>query len=174
MFRRICLILILTAACLAVAAPAASAQSFAPGAPGIGTRTSRWRATGVTTCATTTSASRTDPATGGSIGSTLNKITATATQNLSRFDLDFQQLTVKGVDVNDNATTFTRDGQELVITPSRGIADGSTFTVNVRYAGVPETIVGSPIVFGSPMASSTPTTAPSWATSRTRRRHGSR
>jgi peptidase M1-like protein len=37
-----------------------------------------------------------------------------------------------------------------VITPSKGIRDGSTFTVNVRYGGVPETIVGSPIVFGSP------------------------
>jgi hypothetical protein len=52
--------------------------------------------------------------------------------------------------VNNRAANFTRDGQELVITPSAGIADGSTFTVNVRYAGVPETIVGSPIVFGSP------------------------
>jgi aminopeptidase N len=37
-----------------------------------------------------------------------------------------------------------------VITPAKGIADGALFTVNVRYAGVPETIVGSPIVFGSP------------------------
>jgi hypothetical protein len=37
-----------------------------------------------------------------------------------------------------------------VITPARGIPDGSTFTVNVRHAGVPQPIVGSPIVFGSP------------------------
>jgi aminopeptidase N len=80
----------------------------------------------------------------------LNKITAKATQNLSRFDLDFQQLTVKGVDVNDRAASFIRNGQELVITPAKGIANGSTFTVNVRYGGVPQTIVGSPIVFGSP------------------------
>jgi hypothetical protein len=80
----------------------------------------------------------------------LNKITAKATQDLSRFDLDLQQLTVKGVDVNDQAATFTRDGQELVITPKRFIRNGSSFTVNVRYAGVPETIVGSPVVFGSP------------------------
>jgi aminopeptidase N len=55
-----------------------------------------------------------------------------------------------GVEVNDREASFTRDGQELVITPAQGVADGSTFTVNVRYAGVPETIVGSPIVFGSP------------------------
>jgi aminopeptidase N len=80
----------------------------------------------------------------------LNKITARATQNLSRFDLDFQQLTVKGVDVNGRPASFTRDGQELVITPAQGIATGSAFSVNVRYGGVPQTIVGSPIVFGSP------------------------
>src|SRR3954452_1299404 len=69
----------------------------------------------------------------------LNKITAKATQNLSRFDLDLQQLTVKGVEVNGRAASFTRDGQELVITPARGIGDGSVFTVNVRYGGVPTT-----------------------------------
>jgi len=57
---------------------------------------------------------------------------------------------VKGIEVNDQAATFTRDGQELVITPSSGIPAGSTFKVNVRYGGVPETIVGSPIVFGAP------------------------
>ena len=80
----------------------------------------------------------------------LNKITATATQDLSRFDLDFQQLDVKGVDVNGEPATFSRDGQELVITPVAGIPQGATFHVNVRYDGSPETIVGSPIVFGSP------------------------
>src|SRR4029434_8460990 len=69
---------------------------------------------------------------------------------LSRFDLDLQQLTVNSVDVNGHKAGFTRDGQELVITPSAGIANGSTFTVEVSYGGVPETIVGSPIVFGSP------------------------
>jgi len=57
---------------------------------------------------------------------------------------------VKGIEVNDQAATFTRDGQELVSTPSSGIPAGSTFKVNVRYGGVPETIVGSPIVFGAP------------------------
>src|SRR3954454_23956692 len=89
-----------------------------------------------------------DPATDRLDGT--NKITARATQNLSRFDLDLQQLAVKSVDVNGQAATFTRDGQELVITPAAGIPDGSTFIANVRYGGVPQTIVGSPIVFGSP------------------------
>src|SRR3954467_6059576 len=48
----------------------------------------------------------------------VNKITATATQDLSRFDLDLQQLTVKSVNVNGRRAGFTRDGQELVITPA--------------------------------------------------------
>jgi aminopeptidase N len=148
MFRRICRILILTAACLAVGAPAASAQSFTPGAAGIGDPYFPLEGNGGYDVRHYDLSFSYDPATDQL--DALNKITATATQNLSRFDLDFQQLTVKGVDVNDRAATFTRDGQELVITPARGIAAGSTFTVNVRYAGVPETIVGSPIVFGSP------------------------
>ena len=118
MFRRICLILILTAACLAVAAPAASAQSFAPGAPGIGDPYFPLEGNGGYDVRHYDLSFSYDPATDRL--DALNKITATATQNLSRFDLDFQQLTVKGVDVNDNAATFTRDGQELVITPSRG------------------------------------------------------
>jgi hypothetical protein len=71
------------------------------------------------------SASRLPPATDRL--DALNKITARATQNLSRFDLDLQQLAVKGVEVNDVASGFARDGQELVITPAQGIPDGSTF-----------------------------------------------
>jgi aminopeptidase N len=79
-----------------------------------------------------------------------NKITARATQGLSRLDLDLQQLKVSGVDVDGESARFTRDGQELQITPRRGIPDGAKFVVKVRYGGVPETVVGSPIVFGSP------------------------
>jgi aminopeptidase N len=77
-------------------------------------------------------------------------IRARATQDLSRFDLDLQQLDVGAVRVNDNAATFSRDGQELRVTPHTRLRQGSTFNVAVDYGGVPETIVGSPIVFGSP------------------------
>jgi hypothetical protein len=105
----------------------------------------------------------------------VNQIRAVATQALSRFDLDLQQLDVSAVTVSGRPATFTRDGQELQITPKRKLAAREHFDVSVSYGGVPQTIVGSPIVFGSPYtASSTPTTAPSWATSPTRRRHGSR
>jgi aminopeptidase N len=150
MHRRIVCLLVLIAAYLAAGATPAIAQTagFSPGAPGIGDPYFPLEGNGGYDVQHYDLRFSYDPATDRL--DALNKITATATQNLSRFDLDFQQLTVKGVDVNDRAASFTRDGQELVITPSTGIADGSTFSVNVRYSGVPQTIVGSPIVFGSP------------------------
>jgi aminopeptidase N len=77
-------------------------------------------------------------------------ITARATQDLSRFDLDLQQLDVSSVAVNLQRAQFARDGQELQITPKHGLREGKTFVATVRYGGVPQTIVGSPIVFGSP------------------------
>ncbi|WP_222853562.1 M1 family metallopeptidase [Fodinicola acaciae] len=75
---------------------------------------------------------------------------AVATQNLSSFDLDLQGLNVRSVRVNGRAASFTRDGQELVITPRSGLVDRAPFLVSVSYNGSPKTIVGSPIVFGSP------------------------
>jgi aminopeptidase N len=77
-------------------------------------------------------------------------INARAKQTLSSFHLDLQGLTVNGVKVNDNPAQFTRDGQELIVTPHNRLHEHSTFTVAVDYGGSPKTIVGSPIVFGSP------------------------
>ena len=78
------------------------------------------------------------------------RITAKAMQSLSRFDLDLQQLEVSDVEVEGRSAEFARDGQELQITPHNRLNEHSTFHVTVAYGGVPETIVGSPIVFGSP------------------------
>jgi aminopeptidase N len=64
-----------------------------------------------------------------------------ATQDLSRFDLDLRGFQVGTVTVDGKPASTVRDGQELVITPSRTIRKGSAFTVVVPYAGVPETIV---------------------------------
>ncbi len=77
------------------------------------------------------------------------QITATATQNLSRFDLDLNGMTVRKVTVNGVRATFTRSGQELQITPRTGLPNKQAFRVNVSYDGVPQTITGSPIVFGA-------------------------
>ena len=88
-----------------------------------------------------------DPAT-KVLGGTVHML-ARATQDLSRFDLDFQQLTVRSVTVNGRAATYTRDGQELIVTPSSGLRRQSVFDVAVTYDGIPQPL-GGPIVFGLP------------------------
>ncbi|MFF1769192.1 M1 family metallopeptidase [Streptomyces sp. NPDC058249] len=75
-------------------------------------------------------------------------LTARATQNLSAFDLDLQKLEVTKVEVNGRRADFTRDGDEIHVTPRGTLAKGRTFTVTVTYGGVPEPLNG-PIVFGS-------------------------
>jgi aminopeptidase N len=68
-------------------------------------------------------------------------VTATATQDLSRFDLDLRGFSISRLLVNGQAATFTREGeQELVITPSAGLPSGSQFTVTIDYAGIPPVI----------------------------------
>lgn len=59
-------------------------------------------------------------------------VTAVATQNLSRFDLDFGGGKVGSVSVNGTPATFTRSGDELVITPAVFLAKGSRFRVTVN------------------------------------------
>jgi hypothetical protein len=68
-------------------------------------------------------------------------ITAKATKNLSRFNLDFVGLKLRSAKVNGRDARTRRDGQELIVTPRRGIPKGSTFTAVFRYDGVPEPIV---------------------------------
>jgi len=67
-------------------------------------------------------------------------ITARATQDLSQFDLDLDGLTVRDITVDGRQATWSRDGQELVVVPARGLRKYHGFTVEVRYDGVPETI----------------------------------
>jgi peptidase M1-like protein/immune inhibitor InhA-like protein len=67
-------------------------------------------------------------------------IKATATQNLSSFNLDLDGLTVRSVTVNRHPVSWTRDGQELVVAPAYGLRKGAGFTAVVRYDGVPQTI----------------------------------
>ncbi|MFE5037904.1 M1 family metallopeptidase [Streptomyces sp. NPDC056683] len=121
------------------AAPGASAASSgaapAPGAPGIGdplmpldgnggytvrryTLDLDWRAPGTPFPAGTT-------------------VSATATQALSRFDLDFAGNTLHRVTVDGAPAGAVRDGDELVVTPARPIPRGRTFTVRVDYTADP-------------------------------------
>jgi aminopeptidase N len=67
-------------------------------------------------------------------------ILASATQDLSRFNLDFA-LTVKSVLVNGLPARFARDGaHEFVITPALPLLKHLPFTVVVDYEGVPSTV----------------------------------
>jgi aminopeptidase N len=140
-----------TLACLTAITPAAVAGQrprFTPGATGIGDPYFPLEGNGGYDAQHYDLALSYDPPTKRLEGTVT--MTARATQNLSRFDLDLQQLEVSQVTVNGRRATFTRNGQELTITPRHGIAKNSRFAVAVTYGGVPQTIVGSPVVFGSP------------------------
>jgi aminopeptidase N len=68
-------------------------------------------------------------------------ITATATQDLTTFNLDLHGFDVSAVEVDDKPATFERAGEhELVITSPAGVASGATYRTRVRYAGVPKAL----------------------------------
>jgi peptidase M1-like protein/immune inhibitor InhA-like protein len=79
-----------------------------------------------------------DPATDVLTG--VATLDATATQNLSKFNLDLDGLTVRSVLVNGAAAKWSRAKDELTITPTTGILSGTPFTVEIRYDGVPATL----------------------------------
>jgi aminopeptidase N len=68
-------------------------------------------------------------------------ITARATQGLSRFNLDLRDFAISRLTVNGDDAGFTRDGQELTVTPELPLRDGRRFVVRVDYAGNPEPVV---------------------------------
>jgi aminopeptidase N len=132
----------------AAPADASTAADGAPGAPGIGDPYFPLEGNGGYDARHYTLTLSYDPQTDRLEGT--SRMRARATQALSSFDLDLQQLEVSAVRVDRAAASFTRHGQELRITPARPIRRGARFTTTVAYGGVPQTIVGSPIVFGSP------------------------
>jgi aminopeptidase N len=70
-------------------------------------------------------------------------ISATATQDLTAFNLDFSGFDIVDLRVDDLPATFERGGIELTITPSEPIAAGEEFDVVIAYAGNP-TAASSP------------------------------
>lgn len=65
-------------------------------------------------------------------------IAAVATQNLSRFDLDFGGNSVGAVTVDGHSARFSRSGDELVITPRHSLRKGKRFKVTVkRFTATP-------------------------------------
>ncbi|MGQ5259721.1 M1 family metallopeptidase [Micromonospora sp. ZYX-F-536] len=67
-------------------------------------------------------------------------ITATATQDLSRLNLDLAGLQVNAVTVDGTRAEHRRADDELVVTPPEGLPRGRPFTVAVDYAGVPTAV----------------------------------
>ncbi|MFC6934103.1 M1 family metallopeptidase [Actinomadura yumaensis] len=124
----------------AVPADAAAVARFTPGAPGAGDPYFPDMGNGGYDVAHYDIGLKYDPATKGI--QAVTRITARATQNLSRFDLDFQgPLKISALAVNGRKASYTRSGaQELVITPRKGLRKNSRFTVTVAYSGVPQTI----------------------------------
>ena len=129
---------VLTVALLAAAAPAGAADSFTPGSPGLGDPFFPLAGNGGYDVTNYALRLRYEPATNHLDGTAT--IRATATQNLSRFDLDLRGFEISRLLVNGQAAAFTRDGQELVITPAAGLPAGQAFAVVVDYAGQPAVI----------------------------------
>ncbi|OKI68981.1 M1 family metallopeptidase [Micromonospora sp. CB01531] len=78
---------------------------------------------------------RYDPAKDQLTGTT--ELRATATANLSAFNLDLAGLTVRSVTVDGAQAASTRTDDELVVTPATGLTSGNGFVVQIRYDGEP-------------------------------------
>jgi aminopeptidase N len=64
-------------------------------------------------------------------------IRATATQDLSAFNLELQDLEVRDITVDGVPAQWSRKGFELTVTPAAHVPDGTRFTTVVRYRGKP-------------------------------------
>ncbi len=65
-------------------------------------------------------------------------IEAIATQNLPSFNLDFQGFDIDSLTVDGGEAGYTRERQELIITPGAPLQAGDEFTVEVAYHGIPQ------------------------------------
>jgi aminopeptidase N len=127
---------------LAVGSGAASAANFTPGSPGLGDPMFPNAGNGGYDVQSYDLTLDYTPSSNDLVATAV--ITATATQDLSAFNLDLRGFAIARLLVNGRAATFARDGgQELTVTPRTGLASGSSFTVAIDYAGTP-TVVTDP------------------------------
>lgn len=70
----------------------------------------------------------------------LATITATATDDLTRFSLDLSGLTVRSVTVEGSEAVAERRDEKLVVTPAAIVEADTQFLVAVSYDGIPEPI----------------------------------
>jgi aminopeptidase N len=64
-------------------------------------------------------------------------IDAWTTQDLERVNLDFAHGKVESVDVDGEAASFSSAGEDLVVTPSEPVSDGSWMRITVRHTSDP-------------------------------------
>jgi aminopeptidase N len=125
----------------ATPSPSASPEKPTPGAAGIGDTYYPTYGNGGYDVASYDLKVRYDPATDRLTGTAT--VAATATQALSRFNLDLVGLDVSEVTVDGAPATHAREGDELVVTPAAPVGNGTRFSTVVTYGGVPGS-VGSP------------------------------
>ena len=139
-----------TTTALTLSAPLASADDhgrgddhghgrFTPGAPGVGDRYYPLAGNGGYDVRHYDITGTYDPA--SDVWSATTVISAKATQNLSRFNLDFDGMTIRRLEVNGSRATWVRNGAELVVTPKHRIRAGSQIRVKATYSGVPKEFV---------------------------------
>ena len=139
---RLGVVLISLAVILAVVArPASAGGGFVPGSPGLDDPFFPNEGNGGYDVSHYSLVLSYDPDNQQLVGSA--DITATATQNLSSFDLDLRGFHITRLTVGGRPAPFSRDGQELIVNPIAGIKAGTAFTVAVEYSGTP-TVVTDP------------------------------
>jgi aminopeptidase N len=139
MLKRFASAVLSAAAIVLVAVGTAGAVTFTPGSPGLGDPFFPNAGNGGYNVSHYSLTLDYAPATNHLAGTAV--ITATATQNLSRFNLDLRGFAISRLLVNGVTATHTRAGEhELVITPSAGLRSGSAFTVTIDYAGTPAVV----------------------------------
>ena len=71
----------------------------------------------------------------------IDLVVATGGGELGQFNLDYRGPTIRSVRINGDVATYSRQGQELVVTPAVPLPDESPATVRVRYAGKPKPLL---------------------------------
>ncbi|MBF9129138.1 M1 family metallopeptidase [Plantactinospora sp. S1510] len=125
-------------------------EGFRPGAAGVGDAYFPNYGNGGYDVASYRLQVRYDPATDELTGDAT--IEATATENLSRFNLDLAGLTVSRVRIDGAVVRHARDGDELMITPAAGLSQGRRFQVRIDYAGKPTPITSPDLGSGGLLA----------------------
>jgi aminopeptidase N len=128
--------LLLLGACSGEPDKPVDSQAFVDGAKGIGDSYFPTAGNGGYDVAGYDLALKYDPKSGHLDGTAT--ITATATENLKRFNFDLAHLGVRSVTVGGVAAKSDVDGDELVVTPPKGIRRGEKMTVVVAYGGKPQ------------------------------------